>query len=96
LNNLHYFKDDWCALVCGSVARVQLSLPSRPGVALTDHDDHRSLVELRCWLRMYSRAADIAYRTARPILMNRGGASEPGLDQPGKRRAQQLGDLGRM
>src|SRR3979411_1502943 len=36
------------------------------------HDDHRSLVELRCRLRMYSRTADIAYRTARPILMNRG------------------------
>src|SRR5260370_20653191 len=37
-----------------------------------NHDDHRSLVELRCRLRMYSRTADIAYRTARPILMNRG------------------------
>src|SRR5258705_8855492 len=37
-----------------------------------DDDDHRSLVELRCRLRMYSRTADIAYRTARPILMNRG------------------------
>jgi hypothetical protein len=36
------------------------------------HDHHRSLVELRCRLRMYSRTADIAYRTARPILMNRG------------------------
>src|SRR3977135_4159875 len=36
------------------------------------HDDHRSLVELRCRLMMYSRTADIAYRPARPILMNRG------------------------
>src|SRR6266568_991886 len=36
------------------------------------HDDHRSLVELRCRLRMYSRTADVAYRTARPILVKRG------------------------
>src|ERR1700720_4611826 len=36
------------------------------------HDDHRSLVELRCRLRMYSRTVDMAYRTARPILMKRG------------------------
>src|ERR1700704_4951505 len=46
----------------------------RPRVLPRDdnHDHHRSLVELRCRLRMYSRTADIAYRTARPILMNRG------------------------
>src|SRR5262245_50281263 len=51
--------------------RRQLCLPSR--LRRGDlHDDHRSLVELRCRLRMYSRTADIAYRTARPILMNRG------------------------
>src|SRR3954465_8086829 len=35
-------------------------------------DVHRSLVELRCRLKMYSRRADIAYRTERPILINRG------------------------
>src|SRR5262245_44962214 len=34
--------------------------------------DHRSLVELRWRLRMYSRTAEWAYRTARPILMKRG------------------------
>jgi hypothetical protein len=31
-----------------------------------------SLVEMRCRLRMYSRTADMAYRTARPTLMKRG------------------------
>src|SRR5438067_285113 len=36
------------------------------------HCDHRSLVDCRCRLRMYSRTADIPYRTARPILMKRG------------------------
>src|SRR6266436_6408897 len=31
-----------------------------------------SLVEVRCLLRMYWRTADMAYLTARPILMKRG------------------------
>jgi hypothetical protein len=33
---------------------------------------YTSAVELRCRLRINSRTADMAYRTARPILMKRG------------------------
>src|SRR5215831_12356998 len=43
-----------------------------PAARRGHHGDHRSLVELRCRLLMYSSTADRAYRTARPIFTKRG------------------------
>src|SRR5262249_51961898 len=48
-----------------------LDLRSRPP-APWRYPPHRSDVEVRCRLRMNSRTADMAYRTARPILIKRG------------------------